>query len=132
MKSALSTIFFYNKLRRNVTLNLLLSCQSILPNPVEMEVLEELTSELFETLSTENHINVTSPEPHTGQPTFFFDFYLILRLVYKYYFSARVHYMWQSCAEIEYYSIVYTLIASLCSKCCICKLPLWAGLIRDA
>ena len=41
--------------------------QGIIPNPAEMIVLDELTSELFEALSAENDTNVTNPNPPTGE-----------------------------------------------------------------
>ena len=46
--------------------------QGILPNPAEMVVLEELTSELFETLPVDSDTLIPDPEPPTGQHTVLF------------------------------------------------------------
>jgi hypothetical protein len=43
--------------------------QGVIPNPAEMAVFEELTTELFGVLSEENDTSVPDPEPPTGQLT---------------------------------------------------------------
>ncbi len=41
--------------------------QGIIPNPAEEALFEELTTELFDTLSAENDNNITNPTPPPGQ-----------------------------------------------------------------